>query len=46
MEDGLLQEEVAMARLDPPNDEVLEEFLNRSLDVRYISGQTPQVFMA
>jgi hypothetical protein len=28
MEDRLLQEEVAMARLNPSNDEVLKEFLN------------------
>jgi len=26
MEDRLLQEEVAMARLNPSNDEVLEDF--------------------
>ncbi len=32
MEDRLLQEEVAMARLNPSNDEVLEEFLNSIVD--------------
>ncbi len=32
MEDRLLQEEVAMARLNPSNDEVLKEFLNSIVD--------------
>ncbi len=32
MEDRLLQEEVAMARLNPSNDEVLEDFLNSIVD--------------
>ena len=32
MEDRLLQEEVAMARLNPSNDEVLKEFLNNIVD--------------
>jgi len=32
MEDRLLQKEVAMARLNPSNDEVLEEFLNSIVD--------------
>jgi hypothetical protein len=32
MEDRLLQEEFAMARLNPSNDEVLGEFLNNIID--------------
>ncbi len=32
MEDRLLQEEIAMARLNPSNNEVLEEFLNSIID--------------
>ncbi len=32
MKDRLLQEEVAMARLNPSNDEVLKEFLNSIVD--------------
>ena len=32
MEDRLLQEEFAMARLNPSNDEVLREFLNNIID--------------
>ncbi len=32
MKDRLLQEEVAMTRLNPSNDEVLEEFLNSIVD--------------
>ncbi len=32
MEDRLLQEEVAMTRLNPSNDEVLEDFLNSIVD--------------
>ncbi len=32
MEDRLLQKEVAMARLNPSNDEVLKEFLNSIVD--------------
>jgi len=32
MEDRLLQEEFAMARLNPSNDEVLKEFLNSIVD--------------
>ncbi len=32
MEDRLLEEEVAMARLNPSNDEVLKEFLNSIVD--------------
>ena len=32
MKDRLLQEKVAMARLNPSNDEVLKEFLNSIVD--------------
>jgi len=32
MEDRLLEEEVAMARLNPSNDEMLKEFLNSIVD--------------
>ncbi len=32
MKDRLLQKEVAMARLNPSNDEVLKEFLNSIVD--------------
>jgi len=32
MEDRLLQEELAMARLNPSGDEVLEEFLDSIID--------------
>ncbi len=32
MEDRLLQEEIAMARLNPSNNEVLKEFLNSIID--------------
>ncbi len=39
MEDKLLQEELAVARLNSSNDEVLEHFLNSSIDGHVLMEQ-------
>jgi len=39
MKDKLLQKELAVARLNPSNDEVLEHFLNSSVDGHVLMEQ-------
>jgi hypothetical protein len=39
MKDKLLQEELAVARLNPSNDEVLKHFLNSSIDGHVLMEQ-------
>ncbi len=40
MKDKLLQKELAVARLNPSNDEVLEHFLNSSVDGHVLMEQS------